>query len=314
MDIKISLNVSLVFACLFLAGCSGLMGEKKTSGSELSDLYEDETAESWAEVKSKSSPVRGWEYVIQRLSKKGVPLETLSDIYSSPRIPYWTPITFKARPKESQAMYRELGNKSAQANAKVFLNENIKYFKSAETQFSVPKEIIASILQVETQCGKNTGNEAVIYWLSRLVSAGFPPNVEYNVENNKEDPQPTLKELEERAKWLEGEFMPHLLSVIELSTKSGTSPFDVKGSKGGAIGMAQFLPKNVEKYGIDGDHNGAINIHTPADAIFSVASFLSKHGWTKNLSEREKISVLLEYNRSTSYVETVISLASSLKK
>ena len=314
MNIKIYLKVPVICACIVLSSCSGLLTSKKTSGSDLADLYENETAESWAEVRSKSSPVRGWEYVIQRLEKKGIPLTTLSEIYSSPRIPLWTPITFKVKPKEGQAMYKELANKSAQANARSFLDENAKYFKSAESKFSVPKEIIVSILQVETQCGKNTGNEPVIYWLSRLVSTGFPPNITYNFDNTKEDPKPSLSEFEERAKWLETEFMPHLLSAIQLSSQSSNSAFDIKGSKGGAIGMAQFLPKNVEKYGIDGDHNGIINIHTPADAIFSVANFLSQHGWAKNLSEREKTSVLLEYNRSTSYVDTVISLASSLKK
>lgn len=302
-----------VLLCIATYGCNNMWKPTHPSSSKLDDLYQGQSAESWAKTKSKTSPVRGWEYVIERLEKKGVPLATLSEIYSSPQLPYWTPITFKVRPKEGHTMYRELASKVAQKNARDFLELNKSYFQGAEKKYLVPKEIIVSILQVETQCGKNTGTESVLYWLSRLVSAGFPPNVEYNYANSQENPKPSLKELEERASWLEEEFMPHLIAVIEISKSSGESPFDIKGSKGGAIGMTQFLPKNVEKFGVDGDNNGSINLFTPADAIYSVANFLSQHGWQGKLSEKEKTKVLLEYNRSSAYAETVLNLASSLK-
>lgn len=295
-------------------GCGGNFWRvSKVSDSKLYELYEGQTAETWTNIKSHTSPIRGWEYVVDRLSKKGIELEYLNQVYSSARIPLWTPISYKVRPMESKHIYKELANKSAIQNAKTFLHTNLGYFRDAENQFSVPKEVLASIIQVETQCGKNTGSESIIYWLSRLVSAGFPLNVEYNYQTSKETPKPTLKELEERAQWLEEEFSPHLISALLLAKASNSDPFDIKGSKGGAIGLPQFLPGNVEKYGVDGDKSGTINIHTEADAIFSVANFLSKKGWRNHLTDKEKHSVILEYNRSTAYADTVLSLAKSLK-
>ncbi len=296
------------------SACNKIWIPTQPQYSDLRSQYKGQTAESWAEVKSKSSPIRGWDYVIERLEKNNIPRNKLNEIYSSPQIPYWTPITYKVRPNEAKIIYKELGNKRAQINAKEFLNLHIHDFQKAEKTFSVPKEVIASILQIETRCGQNTGKESVIYWLSRLVSAGFPPNIVYNYKNSKETPRPSLKELEERAAWLEEEFIPHLIAVIKISEESGDSPFDIKGSAGGAIGMAQFLPKNVERFGIDGDNNGTVNLFSPADAIFSVANFLKQHGWRKNLSEKEKNDVILEYNRSSAYANTVLTLANDLKK
>lgn len=305
-------RIILTSFILSSTSCTGLFWNPD-KGTKI-NLRKEDTAESFSNTKAKQSPVRGWEYTINQLTQHGLAKEYLNNIYSSNKMPYWTPISFKVKPKESAKMYQELANESAVKNAKLFMKDNYISFLKAERQFSVPKEVIASILQVETQCGKNTGEEYIIYWLSRLISAGFPPNLEYNFRTSKEEPKPTLEEFEERANWLLEEFIPHLVSVLKNAQINSSDPYEVKGSKGGAIGMAQFLPKNVEIFGIDGDNDSNINLHSPADAIFSVGNFISKHGWTKDLKEKQKFEVLLEYNKSTSYVETVLSLATKLKK
>lgn len=310
---KDSIFIKTTFSSLLLLSisCTGTMWNSGRNAKI--DLTKETTAESFANIKAKQSPVRGWEYTIAILNKSGLSKEYLENIYSSNKMPYWTPISFKVKPKESSRMYQELANEAAVKNASQFIKDHYLYFTKAEKEFSVPKEVIASILQVETQCGKNTGNEYIVYWLSRLVSTGFDLNIDYNLRTTKEEPQPTAEELEERANWLLEEFSPHLVSVLQHAKENGTDPFEIKGSKGGAIGMAQFLPKNVEFFGIDGDKNGSINLHTAADAIFSVANFLNKHGWSTDLTEDKKEEVILEYNRSTSYAETVILLSKKLK-
>lgn len=310
---KNSILIKTTFSSLLLLSIS-CTGSMWNSGKNTKiDLTRENTAESFANVEAKESPVRGWEHTIKILNKSGLSKDYLENVYSSNKMPYWTPISFKVKPKESSRMYQELANEAAAKNASQFMKDNYLYFMEAEKKFSVPKEVIGGILQVETQCGKNTGNEYIIYWLSRLVSAGFDLNIDYNLRTSKEEPQPTTKELEERANWLLEEFLPHLVSVLKHSEENGSDPFEVKGSKGGAIGMAQFLPKNVELFGLDGDKNGSINLHTPADAIYSVANFLSKHGWVTDLAEEKKEEVILEYNRSTSYAKTVILLSKKLK-
>lgn len=306
----------LFIFCLSFIGLSACSKNISLNIAESSRslLNSDIDGEEWAKDYAPQSKLRGWEYLATKLNKQNVPLEIIENILSDKEMPLWTPIPFKVRPQESKAIYQRINTLAAQKNALGFYNQHRRYFKAAEQRFGVDKEIILAILQIETQCGKNTGNEPIFYWLSRLVSAGFPPNIRYNVKESKEEPKPTYRELEERAEWLEEEFMPHLLSLINTSNELQVKPISITGSKGGAIGLPQFLPGNIKKFGVDGDLNGVINLFTPADAIFSVGNFLKSHGWNKGLSVKEKKKVILEYNRSTAYAETVLNMASDLKK
>jgi membrane-bound lytic murein transglycosylase B len=274
----------------------------------------DTTAEAWAKEHSPRSPLRGWEYAASRLRQHGIEESAIKAIFSDTSMPLWTPIPFKVRPQEPFSLYKKSNTPAARKNALEFYKKHRAYFTRSSKLLSVEPEIVLAILQIETQCGKNTGSQPIFYWLARLVSAGFPPNIRYNAENSKEDPAPTLRELEERAEWLEEEFIPHLIALIKTSESLSIQPISITGSHGGAIGLPQFLPGNIEKYGFDGDGDGAINLFVPADAIFSVANFLKSHGWKKGMSRSEKKSVILFYNRSNAYAETVLNMADALKK
>ncbi len=302
------------FLHLFLSSCT--FSQNRISIPETPEQVNryEISAEEWAQKKAPRSNLRGWEHLASKLKQRGVSEHTIGSIFSDEQMPLWTPIPFKVRPQESFSLYRKSNTPQARKNALSFYSENRAHFKKSSIRFSVEPEILLAILQIETQCGKNTGTQPIFYWLSRLVSAGFPPNIKYNVENSTEDPSPTYRELEERAEWLEEEFMPHLMSLIQTSETLAIPPITIKGSHGGAIGLPQFLPGNIEKYGFDGDGDGIINIFVPADAIFSVANFLEQHGWKKGMSRAEKKSVILFYNRSNAYAETVLAMAEALKK
>lgn len=92
-------------------------------------------------------------------------------------------------------------------------------------------------------------------------------------------------------------------------------PLEIKGSFAGAVGYFQFLPGNVFKFGIDGNNDGLIDPHNPIDAIHSIANYLKEHGWRNNeplLSKANK-ETIWGYNRSESYIDTVLAMASKLK-
>jgi membrane-bound lytic murein transglycosylase B len=57
--------------------------------------------------------------------------------------------------------------------------------------------------------------------------------------------------------------------------------FDIKGSFAGAIGIPQFMPSNIEKYGKDGNSDKKIDLFNVPDAIKSAAHFLEKKNWRK---------------------------------
>jgi membrane-bound lytic murein transglycosylase B len=85
------------------------------------------------------------------------------------------------------------------------------------------------------------------------------------------------------------------------------------GSVYGAIGICQFMPSNLAPYGDDGDGDGVINLFSEADAIFSAALYLTRHGWTAGLDVERRRSVLRRYNNLTIYANTILTLAESVR-
>ena len=104
-----------------------------------------------------------------------------------------------------------------------------------------------------------------------------------------------------------------LKSFLEYVHTSGKDPFTLKGSTEGAIGICQFLPSNISHYGHDANGDGVIDLFRHDDAIASTASFLRAHHWQKARNEQDKKKVLLSYNRSVYYVDTIYSLALRLR-
>ena len=123
----------------------------------------------------------------------------------------------------------------------------------AERQYGVPAQYIVAIVGVETYYGKNMGRWRVIDALSTLAF-DYPA----------------------RASFFRSELEQYLL----LAREEGLDVFALRGSYAGAIGIPQFMPGSLRRYGVDYDKNGSIDLRgSPADAIGSVGNFLKSHGW-----------------------------------
>lgn len=59
-------------------------------------------------------------------------------------------------------------------------------------------------------------------------------------------------------------------------------PRAIKGSRSGAIGLAQFMPSNYKPLAVDFNNDGKIRISKPADAIGSIANYFKESGWKKD--------------------------------
>lgn len=133
----------------------------------------------------------------------------------------------------------------------------------AQSEFGVPPEIIVGILGVETLYGRQPGNIRVMDALTTLAFA-----------------YPDAPNRQTRMQYFRDELKQALLYARE----SNIDPFSLSGSFAGAIGLPQFMPGSIRRFAVDFDGDGKIDLrHSPADAIGSVASFLSRHGWTANL-------------------------------
>lgn len=145
-----------------------------------------------------------------------------------------------------------------------FWNENADALTRAEAQYGVPAEIIVGIIGVETIYGRDTGRFRVVDVLATLAFA-----------------YPEAPNRSERMAFFRGE----LANTLLLAKKEGIDPFSLLGSFAGAVGMPQFMPGNILKYGVDYDGDGIVDLRgSPADAIGSVANFLVEHGWDRNNS------------------------------
>lgn len=258
---------------------------------------------------------RGWDYLVQKLRADGVSEETLRSIYADPRMPFLGQVPFALKPRESTAMYSPLLSPHKLSLARDFLKLHAATFAQAEEALQVNRAVIAAILLVETHFGKNTGRELVINRLSRVASVREPTNLILNHRRLlKDDPTVTVSEVEARAEYLERTFYPEVKALLTIVAEQKIDPFELKGSSAGAFGLPQFLPTSFQRFGYDGDQDGAVSLFDPEDAIWSTANFLAQSGWNESDPHVKHREVIWKYNRSDAYVDTVLSLAKSLRR
>jgi membrane-bound lytic murein transglycosylase B len=83
-----------------------------------------------------------------------------------------------------------------------------------------------------------------------------------------------------------------LESFFVMCHSEGLDPMDPKGSFAGAMGMSQFMPSSFNKYAVDLDGDGHVDLRgNPADVIGSVAHYLAEFGWQRGLPTRFDVAV-----------------------
>ncbi len=267
------------------------------------------------ETKAPPLSLNGWNYLAALLIENNVPERRAYEILSDPRMPIREAVYFKVFPKESKALYRKHNTARNRKLAREYYATQKAWLDRAESRYGIPSSVILALLQVETSCGRHVGRDRVFPRLARLAAIAEPGNIASNIEEQQNlgnESNPAL--VAERARHLEATFLPHLIAGIRLSDDLGIHPLDLRGSSGGAIGIPQFLPGNVYTYGADADGDGRIDLFSPPDAIYSTARFLSESGWKGKMSLSKQKSVLLKYNRSTAYADTILSMAGQLRK
>ncbi|MFC5512190.1 lytic murein transglycosylase B [Massilia jejuensis] len=163
------------------------------------------------------------------------------------------------KPKNWQA-YSERFIEPIRINAGLrFWNENAAALARAEARYGVPAEILVGIIGVETVYGRDTGRFRVLDTLATLAFA-YP-----------EAPNKAARSVF---------FRTELENALLLARHESIDPFTLLGSFAGAVGLPQFMPGNILKYGVDFDGDGRIDLRgSTSDAIGSVANFLIEHGW-----------------------------------
>lgn len=268
-------------------------------------------------VESRIVRAKGWGWLVARLAADGVDLGRAERAFADARIPAFDGLFFSIAPAEPRSLYGGVLRRRSVAQARACAAENAGAFLAAERATGVPAELVASILHVETRCGRNTGHSIVLFGLARLAMAGEPENLAANLERRARpdgtlDPE-TAERVRVRAGQLDALFYPEVRAVFTLAEASGGDPLALRGSRSGAFGYPQFLPTSYLRFGTDGDGDGRIDLYSVEDAAASAARFLASHGWQDGLERAAQRRVVWHYNRSPAYVEAVLALADALR-
>jgi membrane-bound lytic murein transglycosylase B len=146
-----------------------------------------------------------------------------------------------------------------------FWQANGAELKLATALYGVPEEIIVAIIGVETVYGRNTGTYKVAEALSTLAF-DYPSRADY--------------------------FRSELEQFLLFARENRIDPLEPLGSYAGAIGTPQFMPGSIRRFAVDFDKDGRIDLrNSTADAIGSVASFLSRHGWAAGKPTHFQVSI-----------------------
>ena len=142
-----------------------------------------------------------------------------------------------------------------------FWRDNEKWLARAEELYGVPAEIVVGIVGVETIYGQQMGGFRVIDALATLA---------FDFPTGRRDRS--------------GFFRDELEQYFVLCHSENADPLALKGSYAGAMGMGQFMPSSWNRYAVDFDGDGRVDLHASgADIVGSVAHYLAEFGWQRGM-------------------------------
>ena len=136
----------------------------------------------------------------------------------------------------------------------ILYKKNKKFIDSIDIKFSVEKELLLSLMGIETNFGTYVGKMDILSSLS------------------------TLSFDKRRTEF----FTNELITILQLVEKNIIDHELLFGSWAGAFGNFQFMPTTIEQYAIDYDNNKIIELKKTVDSFASAANYINKIGWKKN--------------------------------
>ena len=135
-----------------------------------------------------------------------------------------------------------------------FYTSNKDLIDKVESEFEIEKELLLSLMGIETNFGTYVGKMDI---LSSLATLSFD---------------------ERRSEFFSNELIT-LLLLIETNQVDHKTLY---GSWAGAFGFFQFMPSTINNYALDHNKDNYIDLKNNEDAYPSAANYLKKIGWKKN--------------------------------
>ncbi len=250
------------------------------------------------------------------LEGQGMPPAKVERLLNSRRLKFQGRILarFLARPEKSLD-YAQFLSPTVVRRARRFKHRHAALLRANRAATQVPGPVVVAILAVESSLGSYTGrwNTMSVLASQAVLDTELGRRLLYRHWPRKQRRYFHSPEFEERlarrAAWARQE----VVALLRLASRRRISPYDFKGSPAGALGMCQFMPSSALDHGVDGNRDGRLDLNHPADAVHSVGRYLHAHGWRPGLTRRQQLQVLLTYNHSQPYANTVLELARRLR-
>ena len=150
--------------------------------------------------------------------------------------------------------------------------KNTKLIEQVEKKFNVEKELLLSLMGIETNFGKYLGKMDI---LSSLATLSYDKR---------------------RSEF----FTNELIIALKLIDKKKIRVNELYGSWAGAFGNFQFMPSTILNNAIDYNNDNLIDLKSTEDSFASAANYLSKMGW--NSKDKCFNRIILDENIPTKYL------------
>ena len=135
---------------------------------------------------------------------------------------------------------------------RALLRQHAGLLSEVQQRYGVQPHYLVSFWALESNYGAATGGFMVV---SALATLAYDPR---------------------RADF----FRRELLTALRIIDEGHIAAERMTGSWAGAMGQLQFLPSTFDRYAVDGDNDGRIDIwNSLPDVFHSAANFLSQSGW-----------------------------------
>ncbi len=252
----------------------------------------------------------------RQLVADGFPASQIARIYSvDPPTLQLKMVATMFKLRESKLNYDQFLEPPAINRALQFLRQHRSNLTQAEKRYGVDPYVIVALLLVETRFGEYTGRTptlAVLSTYALMDQPGYRDRVWALVQPSDRarlGRKAFDEKLIRRSQWA----FQELCALLRWTHADPLQVKAIQGSLMGAMGLPQFIPSTLERYGADGDYDGIIDLFQPADAIMSIARYLQALGWSQASTNAEREKIIYEYNHSRPYVETILGIAARLK-
>ncbi len=250
----------------------------------------------------------------QRLVNDGFDQERVAAVFARPESDVAIDgVSLFFRHSEARLNYDQFLRPERLAKARGYLATHAADLSAAQERYGVSAEVITAILLVETNLGGITGYQTVFNILATMAALENRDARETFWATMPTKKRVTRKKFNAKADRKSSWAYNELKALLTYTQREGLDPLALKGSYAGALGYCQFMPSNALKLGVDGNGDGRVDLYAHSDAIASVGNYLKHHGWQPELDRKKRYKIILRYNYSKPYANTILKIADELK-